>query len=83
MSPLARSPLVFLRRSVIPDLEQVIIISGMAAVAASVIGAPITSVLIVLELTGSYEYGSGCNGSRYCFKSGYLSGVWAFLIDNS
>ena len=40
-----------------PDLAQVIIISGMAAVAASVIGAPITSVLIVLELTGSYEYG--------------------------
>ena len=39
------------------DLEQVIIISGMAAVGASVIGAPITSVLIVLELTGSYEYG--------------------------
>ena len=29
----------------------------MAAVSASVIGAPITSVLIVLELTGSYEYG--------------------------
>jgi CIC family chloride channel protein len=28
----------------------------MAAVSASVIGAPITSVLIVLELTGSYDY---------------------------
>ena len=39
------------------DLSQVIIISGMAAVAAAVIGAPITSVLIVVELTGSYEYG--------------------------
>ena len=39
------------------NLEQVIVISGMAAVSASVIGAPITSVLIVLELTGSYEYG--------------------------
>ena len=36
--------------------EQIIIISGMAAVSASVIGAPITSVLIVLELTGSYDY---------------------------
>ena len=36
--------------------EQVIIISGMAAVGASVIGAPISSVLIVLELTGSYDY---------------------------
>ena len=39
------------------DLSQVIIISVMAAVAAAVIGAPITSVLIVVELTGSYEYG--------------------------
>jgi len=37
-------------------MEQVIIIAGMAAVSASVIGAPITSVLIVLELTGSYDY---------------------------
>tara|TARA_B110000459_G_scaffold100653_1_gene111900 strand:+ start:29 stop:1585 length:1557 start_codon:yes stop_codon:yes gene_type:complete len=36
--------------------EQVIIIAGMAAVSASVIGAPITSVLIILELTGSYDY---------------------------
>ena len=36
--------------------EQVIIISGMAAVGASVIGAPLSSVLIVLELTGSYDY---------------------------
>jgi CIC family chloride channel protein len=36
--------------------EQVIIIAGMAAISASVIGAPITSVLLVLELTGSYEY---------------------------
>jgi CIC family chloride channel protein len=36
--------------------EQVIIIAGMAAISASVIGAPITSVLIVLELTGSYDY---------------------------
>ena len=39
------------------DLTQVIVISGMAAVAAAVIGAPITSVLVVIELTGSYEYG--------------------------
>ncbi|MDG2141431.1 MAG: chloride channel protein [Gammaproteobacteria bacterium] len=36
--------------------EQIIIISGMAAVGASVIGAPLSSVLIVLELTGSYDY---------------------------
>jgi CIC family chloride channel protein len=36
--------------------EQVIIISAMAAVAASVIGAPISIILIILELTGSYDY---------------------------
>ena len=33
-----------------------IIICGMAAVSSSVIGAPIAGVMIVLELTGSYEY---------------------------
>ena len=34
----------------------VIAICGMASVAASVIGAPITGVLIILEMTMSYEY---------------------------
>ena len=67
-----------------PDLEQVIIISGMAAVAASVIGAPITSVLIVLELTGSYEYGVAAMvaviiSSLVTYRAFGLS----FLIDNS
>jgi CIC family chloride channel protein len=33
-----------------------LIICGMAAVSSSVIGAPIAGVMIVLELTGSYEY---------------------------
>jgi CIC family chloride channel protein len=33
-----------------------IIVCGMAAVSSSVIGAPIAGVMIVLELTGSYEY---------------------------
>ena len=28
----------------------------MAAVSSSVIGAPITAIILVLELTGSYEY---------------------------
>lgn len=36
--------------------EQVIIISAMAAVSASVIGAPISIIIIILELTGSYDY---------------------------
>ncbi len=33
-----------------------LIVCGMAAVSSSVIGAPIAGVMIVLELTGSYEY---------------------------
>ena len=28
----------------------------MAAVSSSVIGAPLTAIILVLELTGSYEY---------------------------
>ena len=39
-----------------PDLLSVLSVSGMAAVASSVIGAPITAIILVLELTGSYEY---------------------------
>ena len=38
------------------SLNQVMMIAGMAAVSSSVIGAPIAVILIVLELTGSYEY---------------------------
>lgn len=33
-----------------------IVICGMAAVSSAVIGAPIAGVMVVLELTGSYEY---------------------------
>ena len=33
-----------------------LIVCGMAAVSSSVIGAPIAGTMIVLELTGSYEY---------------------------
>tara|TARA_X000000950_G_scaffold255202_1_gene319599 strand:+ start:808 stop:2520 length:1713 start_codon:yes stop_codon:yes gene_type:complete len=42
--------------SVNPDLLSVLAVSGMAAVSSSVIGAPITAIILVLELTGSYEY---------------------------
>lgn len=35
---------------------QIVMIAGMAAVSSSVIGAPITSILLVLELTGSYQF---------------------------
>ena len=39
-----------------PDLLSVLAVSGMAAVSSSVIGAPISAIILVLELTGSYEY---------------------------
>ncbi len=39
-----------------PDLMSVLAVSGMAAVSSSVIGAPITAIILVLELTSSYEY---------------------------
>lgn len=39
-----------------PDLLSVLAVAGMAAVSSSVIGAPITAIILVLELTGSYEY---------------------------
>ena len=34
----------------------ILAVAGMAAVSSSVIGAPVTSIILVLELTGSYEY---------------------------
>ena len=42
--------------SINPDLLSVLAVSGMAAISSSVIGAPITAIILVLELTGSYEY---------------------------
>ena len=39
-----------------PELITILAVSGMAAVSSSVIGAPITAIVLVLELTGSYEY---------------------------
>ena len=38
------------------DIQQALVISGIAAVAGAVIGAPICMVIIVLELTNSYAY---------------------------
>ena len=38
------------------DYQQAFVISGIAAVAGAVIGAPICMVIIVLELTNSYAY---------------------------
>ena len=39
------------------DYGSIITVATLAAVGASVIGAPLTAVLIVVELTGSYQYG--------------------------
>ena len=39
-----------------PDFISILAVCGMAAVSSSVIGAPVTSIILVLELTGSYEY---------------------------
>ena len=39
-----------------PSHLGVLAVSGMAAVSSSVIGAPITAIILVLELTGSYQY---------------------------
>ena len=41
---------------VFEDFQQAFVISGIAAVAGAVIGAPICMVIIVLELTNSYAY---------------------------
>lgn len=38
------------------DVASVVTVAAMAAVSASVIGAPLSAVLIVLELSHSYEY---------------------------
>jgi CIC family chloride channel protein len=38
------------------SLLSVFAVAGMASVASSVIGAPISAIILVLELTGSYEY---------------------------
>ena len=38
------------------DIASIISVAGMAAVSSAVIGAPVSAVLIILELTQSYEY---------------------------
>ena len=41
------------------DMAYIIIVASLAAVGSAVIGAPLTVVMIVIELTGSYQYGLG------------------------
>ena len=48
----------FVAASIVPELsssQSVYAIAGMGAVAGAVLGAPISTILIVFELTGSYE----------------------------
>ncbi len=40
-----------------PEMTTAIGVASMAAVSAAVIGAPLTVIMIVIELTGSYSYG--------------------------
>jgi chloride channel protein, CIC family len=39
-----------------PELQPIFVVAGMAALSSSVIGAPITAIILILELTGSYKY---------------------------
>ena len=42
--------------AVFDQFQQALVVSGIAAVAGAVIGAPICMVVIVLELTNSYSF---------------------------
>ena len=48
--------LILINLGILEDFQQALVISGIAAVAGSVIGAPICMVIIVLELTNSYAF---------------------------
>ncbi len=42
------------------NLNPIFAIAGMASVASAVIGGPATAIILILELTGSYEYSIAC-----------------------
>jgi CIC family chloride channel protein len=46
-----------MKLGLLPHFEYALVVCGMAAVTGSVIGAPITMLILVIELTGSYIYG--------------------------
>ena len=48
---------LLMHAGLILNFEYALVICGMAAVTGSVIGAPITMIILVIELTGSYIYG--------------------------
>ena len=60
---------VSLFNEIIPDLNySLFVIAGMAAVTSSVIGGPITTLLIVFELTSNYQVALGA-GISVCFAN--------------
>ena len=48
---------ILMKFGILPHFEYALVVCGMAAVTGSVIGAPITMLILVIELTGSYIYG--------------------------
>ena len=38
------------------ELQPIFVVAGMAALSSSVIGAPITAIILIVELTSSYKY---------------------------
>ena len=48
---------ILMKLGILPHFEYALVVCGMAAVTGSVIGAPITMLILVIELTGSYVYG--------------------------
>ncbi|MTJ83310.1 MAG: chloride channel protein [Telmatospirillum sp.] len=66
------------------DNQGMFLLVGMGAVAASIVGAPVTMVLLVLEMTGDYEVALGVLAgvitsatiTRYSF--GYSFATWRF-----
>ena len=48
---------LLMHAGIILNFEYALVICGMAAVTGSVIGAPITMIILVIEVTGSYVYG--------------------------
>jgi CIC family chloride channel protein len=66
------------------DQQPMFLLVGMGAVAAAIVGAPVTMVLLVLEVTGDYEVAMGVLAgvitaatiTRYSF--GYSFSTWRF-----
>ena len=66
--------------------EMIFMLVGMGAVAAAIVGAPVTMVLLVLEVTGDFDVGLGVLSgvitaatiTRYAF--GYSFATWRFHL---